>query len=150
MATIFVNPAQFNDPADLERYPRSESDDARKLEDAGCDLLWAPPVDEVYPEGSGFWTKGERTASFLFATDAGRPAIALTLRNGPHQNVVTVQAGALARPETLQPDETRTLTIPVDPDGLVTIRVTTSRGFRPADVSGSRDRRNLGVWVEIK
>lgn len=106
--------------------------------------------DEVYPEGSGFWTKGERTASFLFATDAGRPAIALTLRNGPHQNVVTVQAGALVRPETLQPDETRTLTIPVDPDGLVTISVTTSRGFRPADVSGSRDRRNLGVWVEIK
>ena len=106
--------------------------------------------DDVYPEGSGFWTKGERTASFLFATDAGRPAIALTLRNGPHQNVVTVQAGALARPETLQPDETRTLTIPVDLDGLVTISVTTSRGFRPADVSGSPDRRNLGVWVEIK
>ena len=50
-ATIFVNPAQFNDPADLERYPRTEADDARKLEDAGCDLLWAPPVAEIYPPG---------------------------------------------------------------------------------------------------
>jgi pantoate--beta-alanine ligase len=50
-ATIFVNPAQFNDPADLERYPRTEADDARKLEDARCDLLWAPPVAEIYPPG---------------------------------------------------------------------------------------------------
>ena len=50
-ATIFVNPAQFNDPADLERYPRTEADDARKLEEAGCDLLWAPSVADVYPVG---------------------------------------------------------------------------------------------------
>ena len=50
-ATIFVNPAQFNDPADLARYPRTEADDARKLEEAGCDLLWAPSVAEIYPAG---------------------------------------------------------------------------------------------------
>ena len=50
-ATIFVNPAQFNDPADLERYPRMEADDARKLEEAGCDLLWAPSVADIYPAG---------------------------------------------------------------------------------------------------
>jgi pantoate--beta-alanine ligase len=51
VATIFVNPAQFNDPADLDRYPRTEADDARRLEEAGCDLLWAPPVAEIYPSG---------------------------------------------------------------------------------------------------
>ena len=51
VATIFVNPAQFNDPADLDRYPRTEADDARRLEEAGCDLLWAPPVAEIYPAG---------------------------------------------------------------------------------------------------
>jgi pantoate--beta-alanine ligase len=50
-ATIFVNPAQFNDKDDLARYPRRESDDARMLEQAGCDLLWAPAVDDVYPPG---------------------------------------------------------------------------------------------------
>ena len=50
-ATIFVNPTQFNDPADLARYPRQEGDDARKLESAGCDLLWMPGVDDIYPAG---------------------------------------------------------------------------------------------------
>lgn len=50
-ATIFVNPTQFNDPADLARYPRTETDDARRLEEASCDLLWMPPVEEIYPEG---------------------------------------------------------------------------------------------------
>ena len=50
-ATIFVNPAQFTDPADLARYPRTEADDARKLEETGCDLLWAPSVADIYPAG---------------------------------------------------------------------------------------------------
>jgi pantoate--beta-alanine ligase len=49
-ATIFVNPAQFNDKDDLDRYPRQEADDARKLADAGCDLLWMPAVDDIYPQ----------------------------------------------------------------------------------------------------
>ncbi|HSJ41932.1 MAG TPA: pantoate--beta-alanine ligase [Xanthobacteraceae bacterium] len=51
VATIFVNPTQFNDPADLARYPRSEAEDARKLEDAGCDLLWMPGASDIYPQG---------------------------------------------------------------------------------------------------
>ncbi|MFL6730611.1 MAG: pantoate--beta-alanine ligase [Sphingomicrobium sp.] len=50
-ATIFVNPTQFNDPNDLARYPRQESDDARTLDQAGCDLLWVPGVDDIYPNG---------------------------------------------------------------------------------------------------
>jgi len=50
VASLFVNPTQFNDKADLERYPRNEADDARKLRDAGCDLLWAPSVADIYPQ----------------------------------------------------------------------------------------------------
>jgi len=50
-ATIFVNPTQFNDKDDLARYPRQEADDARKLEQAGCDLVWMPSVDDIYPKG---------------------------------------------------------------------------------------------------
>lgn len=50
-ATIFVNPTQFNDKADLARYPRNEKDDARKLAEAGCDLLWVPTEAEIYPPG---------------------------------------------------------------------------------------------------
>jgi len=50
-ATIFVNPMQFNDQADLERYPRSEEADLAKLEAAGCDAVWLPSVEEIYPAG---------------------------------------------------------------------------------------------------
>jgi pantoate--beta-alanine ligase len=50
-ASIFVNPAQFGEGEDFGRYPRREADDARMLEEAGCDLLWAPPVADIYPDG---------------------------------------------------------------------------------------------------
>jgi pantoate--beta-alanine ligase len=50
-ATIFVNPMQFGAGEDLDRYPRREEQDARMLEHAGCDLLWMPSVENIYPEG---------------------------------------------------------------------------------------------------
>jgi len=49
MASLFVNPLQFNEAADLDRYPRDLERDAALLDDAGCDVLFAPGVDEVYP-----------------------------------------------------------------------------------------------------
>ncbi len=51
VASIFVNPLQFNDKSDLARYPRTLPDDQAKLSAAGCDLLFAPDVDEMYPNG---------------------------------------------------------------------------------------------------
>lgn len=51
IVSIFVNPLQFNDPGDLERYPRSEAEDLAKLEAAGCDLVWVPSVDGMFPPG---------------------------------------------------------------------------------------------------
>jgi pantoate--beta-alanine ligase len=51
IATIFVNPRQFGDPADLARYPRSEARDVAICADEAVDVVWAPPVDEVYPAG---------------------------------------------------------------------------------------------------
>ena len=50
-ATIFVNPMQFGANEDLGRYPRREIEDARMLEQAGCDLLWMPSVADIYPQG---------------------------------------------------------------------------------------------------
>jgi pantoate--beta-alanine ligase len=51
VVSLFVNPSQFNERTDLERYPRCEERDAELLAAAGTDILFAPPVDEVYPEG---------------------------------------------------------------------------------------------------
>lgn len=51
IATIFVNPTQFAAHEDLARYPRDEAGDAAKLESAGCHLLFAPDVAEMYPAG---------------------------------------------------------------------------------------------------
>ena len=49
--SIFVNPSQFGEGEDFSRYPRQEQKDAEMLRSAGCDLLWMPPVEDVYPEG---------------------------------------------------------------------------------------------------
>ncbi|MAU51502.1 MAG: pantoate--beta-alanine ligase [Roseovarius sp.] len=49
IVTIFVNPRQFNNPADLANYPRTEAEDARKLERFGVDALWVPDADQMYP-----------------------------------------------------------------------------------------------------
>jgi pantoate--beta-alanine ligase len=51
VVSLFVNPSQFNERADLDCYPRQEQDDAALAAQAGADLLFAPSVDEVYPEG---------------------------------------------------------------------------------------------------
>ena len=51
VVSIFVNPLQFNDPTDLDRYPRQEESDLAKLESAGCDLVWLPTGADLYPDG---------------------------------------------------------------------------------------------------
>lgn len=49
ICSIFVNPTQFNDPADLKRYPRPVDSDMQLLEAAGCNILFMPSVEEMYP-----------------------------------------------------------------------------------------------------
>lgn len=52
--SIFVNPSQFNDPKDLERYPRTLERDLALLEELGADEVFFPTVEEMYPEGYRF------------------------------------------------------------------------------------------------
>jgi pantoate--beta-alanine ligase len=51
VVSLFVNPTQFDDPADLEAYPRDERRDAALAEEAGVDVLFLPEMSELYPEG---------------------------------------------------------------------------------------------------
>lgn len=59
VASIFVNPTQFNDPADLERYPRTLERDLALLDSMGTDEVLAPPASELYPNGSRFRVEEE-------------------------------------------------------------------------------------------
>jgi pantoate--beta-alanine ligase len=52
VCSIFVNPTQFNDPADFKKYPVTIENDILLLETAGCDLLFLPSLDEIYPDGT--------------------------------------------------------------------------------------------------
>jgi len=55
VASLFVNPAQFQEDGDLAAYPRDEHADAAVAAEAGVDLLFAPSVDEIYPPGFATW-----------------------------------------------------------------------------------------------
>ena len=65
VASLFVNPAQFGESEDLERYPRDEEHDARLAEDAAVDVLYVPSADEIYPPGFETWVEVERLGSIL-------------------------------------------------------------------------------------
>lgn len=55
VCSIFVNPTQFNDPSDLEKYPRPEENDLRLLTGVGCDVVFMPSVEEMYPANDAPW-----------------------------------------------------------------------------------------------
>ena len=50
VVSIFLNPTQFNDKSDLERYPRTLEADCKLLEQCGAQIVFAPSVEEIYPE----------------------------------------------------------------------------------------------------
>jgi pantoate--beta-alanine ligase len=70
---LFVNPAQFNEPADLERYPRDDDRDAALARDAGVDYLFAPSVSEVYPSGFATSVSVANLTESLEGEHRGRP-----------------------------------------------------------------------------
>lgn len=80
VASLFVNPPQFNDPRDLAAYPRDEQRDARMANGAGVDYLFAPTNEEMYPPGYATWI------------DMGGPARGLEgdFRPGHFRGVATV------------------------------------------------------------
>jgi pantoate--beta-alanine ligase len=65
VVSLFVNPTQFGDPADLNAYPRDEARDARLATEAGADVLFAPTAAEMYPPGFATWVDVEGAARGL-------------------------------------------------------------------------------------
>jgi len=73
VASIFVNPLQFSPTEDLAAYPRTPERDAELLTDAGCDLLFTPDVDTVYPRGQETQTRVEVPGVSDLLCGASRP-----------------------------------------------------------------------------
>ena len=82
VATIFVNPAQFGDPKDLQSYPRAEAQDLALLEEAGVDAVFLPEIAEIYPEGHETVVEPTRLANTLLGL----------VRPGHFRGVATVVA----------------------------------------------------------
>jgi len=68
VVSLFVNPAQFGDQDDLALYPRDEDRDLRFAEAAGADVVFAPPVEELYPPGFQTWVEVEELSRGLEGT----------------------------------------------------------------------------------
>src|SRR5437868_10790417 len=65
VASLFVNPAQFAAGEDLDRYPHDEERDARLAEEAGVDVLFVPPLEEIFPPGFQTWVEVEELGAIL-------------------------------------------------------------------------------------
>ena len=63
VVSIFVNPTQFNDPKDLDRYPRTLDQDLALLESLGADEVIAPGASELYPNGYRFRVEPDGSVS---------------------------------------------------------------------------------------
>jgi pantoate--beta-alanine ligase len=71
VVSLFVNPAQFDEAGDLAGYPRTEERDAAEAEALGVDVLFAPSVDEVYPDGFATSVRVERLGEILEGAERG-------------------------------------------------------------------------------
>jgi len=108
--------------------------------------------ERAFPEPAGFWVGGARETAVAFQPDAARAALALLVRNGPIDNVVTLSSAAWSDSLRLAAGEERRVEVPVGRDsGAALVSFTSASGFRPGDVNpGSRDTRFLGAWVAIE
>ena len=150
-ASLFVNPTQFGPSEDLARYPRDIERDTRLLQAAGCDLLFAPAVDEIYPAG------------FETTIDVGSVAAPLegARRPGHFRGVATVVMKLFG---ILQPDRAyfgqkdaqqlavvrkmvRDLDVPVDVRACLTVRETDGLAMSSRNVYLDAEERRVAPML---
>jgi hypothetical protein len=106
-----------------------------------------------YPEGDGFWVRGEAGASVSVLSRTGRLTmpVRLRLRNGPRDNVVRITTPDGTQTVTLGPRESTDVRVTPTPlDGTLRMILHPERGFVPSRTEpGNRDDRLLGCWVEV-
>jgi pantoate--beta-alanine ligase len=149
VASLFVNPAQFDQPADLEAYPRDEERDLEIAEAEGVDLVFAPAPEELYPAGFATWVEPDATG----AEGASRPGhfrgvatVCLKLFNLVHPERAyfgqkdAQQVAVLRRlvRDLNVPVEIRVVPTVRDPDGL-------ALSSRNARLSADERERALGL-----
>lgn len=147
VASLFVNPAQFDEPADLDAYPRDEQRDLELMEAEGVDAVFAPALDELYPAGFATW---------VVPCDTGAEGGA---RPGHFRGVTTVclKLFNLVRPERVyfgQKDAqqvaviqrlVRDLNVPVDVRVVPTVRDADGLALSSRNVHLSADERERAL-----
>jgi hypothetical protein len=107
--------------------------------------------DRMYPEPSGFWMLGRRTAPITVAMPPGHTApVTLRIHSGARPNRVTFSTLDWQRDYTLVPGEAAEVELPMTHDGVIPLTVSVDDGFSPRELDPSAtDSRFLGIWVEL-
>lgn len=105
----------------------------------------------VYPEPAGFWTLGGRTLMATVAPPLGRTSpVVLTVRCGSQANRLTLSAHDWQQTLDLTPGRLMSVALPPAVGGVIALTISTENGFFPGELDpASRDRRFLGVWIEV-
>jgi hypothetical protein len=107
--------------------------------------------ERIFLEPAGLWVEGGAEVPLVLASRDRRGSVPVLFRNGPRPNTLHVRGGALTLDVALAPREEKVVAVPLDARsraGLLRIRA--EQGFRPSETNpGSRDRRFLGVWLEM-
>ena len=151
VASLFVNPAQFGEPGDLEAYPRDLDRDAAIAEEHGVDVLFAPAADEIYPPGFATWVDPKGAAEGLEG-DArpghfrGVATVCLKLFN-----IVRPQLAWFGRKDAQQvavlKQLVRDLNVPVEIRVVPTVRDTDGLAFSSRNARLSPGERERAVAI---
>ncbi len=107
--------------------------------------------EQLYPEAAGFWTMGKRMATVTMTTPAGREKpIALRIHCGSQANRLTLAMRGWTQTLDLVPRVSQVVELPALATGVMPLSLATENGFSPSETDpSSKDRRFLGVWVEV-